>query len=112
MIDIGLDDVIITDEFDAALQELTILFNTSNTELLGNTKYGMNFEQFLWALTPQVDSLEKYIKEKINTCTFYLRNFRYDINIEYIYEEHQGIYIVKFSLYKNNKTVNHKFIIK
>ena len=65
-IDVGLfDKVVVNSYLDLALQELDILFNTRPTELLGHPTFGINFEQFLWTLTPSSDTLERYIKEKI-----------------------------------------------
>ena len=46
MIDLAIDSkVFITNEFDAAMQELDIILNTTNTELIGYPSFGTNFEQ-------------------------------------------------------------------
>ena len=67
MIDLALDsNVFIDSVFDAALQELDIILNTRYTELIGYPKFGTDFEQFLWQLTPSAQSLKRYILEKIN----------------------------------------------
>lgn len=113
MVDISLfEEGVLQSEFDLALQELDILFNTENTQLIGVPNYGMNFEQFLWSLTPSVDSIEKYIKNKITTCTFYLSKMQYDIDASYLYGDGECVYVIKFTLYWNEKTVNKNFVVK
>lgn len=113
MIDLGLrDKLIINNAIDAAIQELDILFNTENTQLLGMPSYGVNFEQFLWSLTPSVSSIEKYIKDKITTCTFYLSKMSYDINAEYLYGDGECAYIINFKLYVDDSTYEKNYVIK
>lgn len=110
--DIGLtDDILINNKLDAAIQELDILFNTENTQLLGVPEYGVNFMQFLWSLTPAVDSIERYIKNKITTCTFYLAKMSYDINAEFIYTGEEAAYIIHFKLYYNDEEYEKEYIL-
>lgn len=113
MLDIGLkDDIFISNELDAALQELDILFNTENTQLLGVPSYGVNFEQFLWSLTPATDSIEKYLKNKITTCTYHLAKLPYTIQAEYIYGDGECIYVIHFALQYKDKQYNKNFVVK
>lgn len=112
-IDIGLfDKVIVNNYLDLALQELDILFNTRPTELLGHPTYGINFEQFLWTLTPSSDTLERYIKEKITMNTFYLSKMSFTVNVDFIRDLSEVIYVVKMSISDNSTTVNREYIIK
>lgn len=102
--DIGLfDKPIIESEFELAVQELDILFNTQNTELIGNPKYGTNFLQFLWVLQPECDKLESYIYDKIQMFTMYLRNTRFTINVDIANDESDAIYIINVFLYRDTK---------
>lgn len=102
MIDLALDDsLFITDEFTEALQELDILFGTYPTELIGNVNYGTNFEKFLWSLTPNTDSLHKYIVNKINSETAFLKNSLYNISVDYYDDISENAYIVSIILYKD-----------
>lgn len=116
MIDLGLfDNIIINNSFDAALQELDILFSTKNTELIGNTNYGTNFELFLWDLNQKNDQLENYINQKIIQNTFYLKNIRHTINVESVQDINENIYIVNITLYKDNEDtegITNTYIIK
>ena len=65
-LDLSLDNrIMLNTKLDCAIQELDMLFNTTNTELIGKPEYGTNFEQFLWQLTPSTDELRKYIYQKI-----------------------------------------------
>jgi hypothetical protein len=102
MIDLSLDyNVFINSEFDAALQELDLLFNTETTELINNTTFGTNFEQFLWQLTPATQSLKQYISEKINE-TMFLSKFVKDIKVEVYKGEIRMIYDVQISISDDN----------
>ena len=115
MIDFSLGtDIIVTDKLQEAFQELDILFNTTPTELIGNTSYGVNFLQFLWQLTPNDIMLERYIREKIQANTFYVKQFSYDLNITSKYDEAELIYIVSISLHDNasEKKVSKQYIIR
>jgi len=112
MLDLSLDHkILINNNFDAAIQELDILFNTETTELINNPTFGTNFEQFLWQLTPSVHSLKKYISEKINE-TYFLSKLNTDIEVELYKGEIRMIYDVKIYISDNqgNKTVkNYQF---
>lgn len=99
MIDLAFDNkIILNNEVDLALQEIDILFNTENTELIGDTSYGVNFEQFLWILTPTTTELEKYIYEKLHTL-YFLNFFKYDVQIDFEPGEIRSIYYVKINIY-------------
>ena len=97
MIDLSLDyNVFINSEFDAALQELDLLFNTETTELINNATFGTNFEQFLWQLTPATQSLKQYISEKINETkpSIMYKNMKTEVNAEQL----KTIYRIQFSV--------------
>ena len=62
LLDLSLkNNLYIVDIFDAALQELEILFDTNNCELLGDSSFGTNFDQYLWSMTPTTTDLKDYI---------------------------------------------------
>jgi hypothetical protein len=113
--DIGLfDKPIVESEFEMAIQELDVLFNTQNTELIGNPKYGINFLQFLWTIQPDCDALRNYINEKIQMYTLYLRNTRFTINVSTADDSYEAVYVINVILYRNNKDnnpVNKQYII-
>lgn len=99
MIDLAFDNrIVITNELDLALQEIDILFNTENTELIGDPSYGVDFEQFLWILTPTTSELEKYIREKLNTL-YFLNQFEYQVHVDFEPGEIRSIYHVTINIY-------------
>lgn len=101
--DFSLDNrIMLDDKLDCAIQELDMLFNTTNTELIGDTNYGTNFEQFLWQLTPSPSELKKYINEKIQQYTYYMSQYDYDINISTELGELRDIYYVEITLNTNS----------
>lgn len=102
MIDLALDGrVFINNELDEAVQELDLLFNTQLTELIGNPKFGCDFEQFSWQVTPSVESLKKYIQSKL-TNTLFLSKFNTSINVDVIKGEYRFIYQVQIKIYDND----------
>ena len=111
MIDLALDGrVFIDNKLDAAVQELDLLFNTEQTELIGDPQFGCDFEQFLWQITPSVDALKKYIYNKISG-TIYLSKFNVSIDVDIINGEYRHIYQVKINIYDDNNSVirNYEF---
>ncbi len=95
MTDLALDDsVFINSNLAAALQELDILFNTENTELIGYPTYGVNFEQFLWQLSPSPKALQSYIEEHIKKYTFFCQDYDVVVNVNVISGEYRNIYNV------------------
>lgn len=106
MLDLALDGkVFITNEIDAAMQELDILFNTERTELINNPYYGTNFEQFLWVLSPNVYQVKEYILKQIG-YTYFLRNLEYEIDVQVLKGEYRAIYDVKIAVKDNDGNVD------
>ncbi len=106
MLDLALNHkILLNSEFDCALQELDLLFNTETTELINEPSFGTNFEQFLWQLTPATQSLKKYIQEKIAT-TYFLSRMDYDIDVNLYKGEIRMIYDIQIHIQDNkgNKT--------
>lgn len=102
MLDLSLDHrIVLNNEFDAGLQELDLLFNTETTELINNPLFGTNFEQFLWQLTPSVNSLKQYINEKISE-TYFLSKLNYNIDVNVYKGEIRMIYDVQIHISDNN----------
>lgn len=99
MLDLAIDNRIFIDSpLDAAIQELDLLFNTECTELIGNTRFGVSLDQFLWTLTPTTESLRKYISEKLSEL-YYLKYFNYNFDVEFLEGEYRSIYRLKIDLY-------------
>lgn len=97
-LDLSLDNrIMLNTKLDCAIQELDMLFNTTNTEIIGKPEYGTNFEQFLWQLTPSTDELRKYIYQKIKD-TYFVSQYEVDINIRTELGELRDIYYVEITL--------------
>jgi hypothetical protein len=113
MIDLSLDHkIVINNEFDAAIQELDLLFNTETTELINNPTFGTNFEQFLWQLTPAVSELKRYINERINE-TFFLSQMNYDVDVNVYKGELRMIYDVTIYVEdENGNKINRKYQLR
>ena len=103
MIDLSLNNkVYIDDDLDEALQELDVLFNTENTELLGDVNFGVNMEQYLWTLTPTTDSLKQYLNNKLIELK-YLQKFQYNLDVKYYVGDYRSIYHIVIDIYLDNK---------
>ena len=99
MIDLAIDNrVYINNDLDEALQELDVLFDTECTELIGNTEFGVNIEQFLWTLSPMTDSIKNYISNKLHECT-YLQKFKYSIDVQYYEGDFRSMYHLIINIY-------------
>jgi len=82
MYDVSLNkELVIYDDLNMAVQELDILFNTENTELLGNTDFGTNFSEFLWQSTPSPQQLRNYVIDKISNYCIYVQKFKYNVEV-------------------------------
>lgn len=108
MIDLGLGNtLVLTDPLDCAIQSLDLMFNTTNTELIGNVNYGTKFESFLWTTYPSEDALRDYVDAKIKECGFYTV-IPYDLLVKYIdLPTTDPYYIIQITLYNtsnNTKT--------
>ena len=103
MLDLAIDNrVFIYDIIDAAIQEIDLLFNTTNTELIGYTDYGTNWMQFLWVLNPSITELENYIYNKLND-TYFVRQLDYQVNVAVNEDsEVNASYIVSIDLHTVN----------
>lgn len=102
MIDLAIDNrIFIENNLEAALQELDLLFNTECTELIGDPQFGVSLDQFLWTLTPTTESFRDYIEEKLSHL-FYLKFFKYNLNIEFLEGEFRSIYHLSIDIYLDN----------
>lgn len=99
VIDLALDNkIFVSDKLNAALQELDMLFNTTNTELIGHPKYGTNFESFLWQMTPSPNALKSYIEDKIKNFTLFCQEYDIVVEVEIVPGEYRSIYNVVIAL--------------
>ena len=114
MIDFALDSrIFLNNEFDIAMQELDILFNTENTELIGYATYGTNWWTVLWNLTPLESELQKYITEKMYEM-YFVPNFNPTVEVQHVDGTENSIYYVKITLYdsQDNELTIQQYEIK
>lgn len=107
MLDLSLNSSIYTNDiWEAAIQEIDIIFGTTNTELIGYPKFGTNFDEFLWTLTPTTGALHEYIQKKLYDTSFVskLKN-HIDINCKINQETYENEYEVTITLYNDDKAI-------
>ena len=98
IIDLAIDgQVFITNTIDAALQEIDLIFNTTNTELIGYPKFGTIFEYFLWQLTPSPNALEQYIYDKL-VDTYFCSTMDLKVHVDVVNGSYRSIYYVKITV--------------
>lgn len=111
MIDLSLGSkVIFTNNFEIALQEIDILFNTNYTELIGYPKFGSDFFVFLNSLQLSPRDIEEYIKQLLAQCES-LQYVNYDVSVEIEYDEanFDRIIYVKMNVYNDDMDVERKY---
>ena len=110
MIDLALDNrIYINTILEEALQEIDLLFNTENTELIGDTNYGLSLDQFLWTLTPTEESFKEYIQNKLSNLV-YLNQFQYNVNVQFLNGEYRSIYHITIDIYlENNEKIKKEY---
>lgn len=111
MLDLALDGrVFLYDELDCAIQEIDLLLNTENTQLIGYPEYGTEFQTFLWTLTPTTIEIEKYIREKITTSTYYASKMDINVDVEFLQENYNTIYYVKIVVFdKSGNSIKREY---
>lgn len=106
MLDLSLgSSIYINDIWDAAVQEIDLIFGTVNTELIGYPSFGTNFDEFLWSLTPTTTALEQYIEEKLRETSFVSRlNHHVLINYHIDEKSYENVYNVTITLYDDYRS--------
>lgn len=99
MLDLAVDErIMLNDPLDCAIQELDLLFNTVNTELIGNVNYGTNFEQFQWQLLASEEDIKRYIYERISHHTYFIQQYDYDVEVAIDDSTANSCYYVKINI--------------
>lgn len=112
MIDLAIDTrVFITTKLDEAVQELDMIFNTSNGELIGYPQYGTDFEQFLWQMNDSSSKIQTYVYEKIKD-TLFLRDMMTDINVETLEGEMRRIYVLHITVSDGTQSQNRTYQLR
>lgn len=66
--DIAMDDTggaVVNDRISFLLQEIGMLFDTSRGEVLGDERFGTDFEQFIWDLNASNTDISSYVVNAI-----------------------------------------------
>ena len=112
MIDLAIDSrVFITSKLDEAVQELDMIFNTTNGELIGYSSFGTNLEQFLWQINDASNMLQTYFYDKIKD-SFFLRDMLTEVNVTTMEGEMRRIYVVKISVSDGTNTQNRTYQLR
>lgn len=95
MFDLALgDNIFVESKLESFLQEIEIIFDTEQTELLGDTKFGSNFHNYLWTLKPNEEELQTYVSNLIADCT-YRNDYDVDISTEILPGTERDIYLLQ-----------------
>lgn len=103
MLDLAIDDRLFLDTaLDCAIQECDMLFNTTNSELIGYPEYGTNFEQFLWKMMPSEEEIKIYVNKKIQE-TLFLSKMHIETEVEILQGKVRDIYNITIKIENPNK---------
>ena len=73
MIDFSLDEhyATINNNVDLIKQQIDLLFDTKKMEVLGDSEYGTNYEDFLYDLSLSAEAIRSQIEADINTLQLF-----------------------------------------
>jgi hypothetical protein len=103
ILDLSLDNnLYINNLFDAAMQEIDILFSTTNCELIGYPEFGTNFMEYLWTMTPTTNDLREYIQGKLLETSF-VSKLKYFVDVQFLKDDitFESMYYVKITIYND-----------
>lgn len=67
------DSLVVDNELEYVLQQIDLLFNTDINEVLGDSDFGSNYDEYLYALNLSNAGLEKKIQDDLdglNLCGY------------------------------------------
>jgi len=108
MLDLSIDSrIFLTTPLEEAVQEIDLLFNTSNCELIGKPDFGTDFEQFLWQSCDASSKIESYIYEKLG-YTVYTHQFNVNVSVNMVTGQYRNIYNVVITLSDNDNNIERR----
>lgn len=92
------DSPIVNDRMGFLLQEISILFDTSYGEVLGDETFGSDFERFIWDLNVSNDTISRYVLDRIMNHTVSGGSFDIHVDTTISYGTESDIIIVKITI--------------
>ena len=106
MLDFSIDKntTLIKSDIDFVIQQTDLLFSTYPGEVFGDTKYGTDYERYLYNLKVTNSGLKSRILSDMNSLD--LRGYNYDVEVYFLEGSERDIAMININLYKDNQTYN------
>jgi len=115
-LDISLSDeqIYISREIDAFLQEVAIILFTKPYAVLGYSDFSIDYGQYFYAFDPDVTGLENKIKTAITTYSVYANMINWTIGCDILKGKYENVLVVEINIYTdetNNSPITKYFFI-
>ncbi len=100
VVDISLngDIPILNKDIECFVQQMCILFDTSEGEVMGFDSFGSDFERFTWDLSVSNTQISAYIRNIINNNIYIANLFDIDIDTSILYGTYGDIILVTIGI--------------
>ena len=104
MVDLSLDTrtVVKTTDLENVMQQIEMLFDTSPFEVIGEPRYGSDFEKFLWNLNASNYEIERYIETSIRMKVD-LMGYEVSVVVTLMNGTENDIILADITIYKEGK---------
>lgn len=112
MIDFNLNEgePTINDDVACLIQQINILFDTSYGDLIGDTQYGTDYEQFLYELKLSPEQLAEEIKQDLYSLD--LLGFEPHIKVYLMQGSERDIALIQVDLVRPGESYTQSYIIR
>lgn len=83
-------------DLDFVLQQIDVLFDTSPRELLGDVKYGTDYERYLYDLKISNEGLKSKVMSDLNSLD--LRGYKVDVEVYLLQGSERDIVLIDIQL--------------
>jgi len=96
------DEIQLTEEVDLILQQIDMLFSTTPTDVIGEPKYGSEYETFIWDLSYPTSVIKEYAENQLAQNVEFFGN-SYSVNVSILKGEFNDIILLEVNVYVNGQ---------
>lgn len=104
------DDAVISNNLICVLQQIDLLFDTTPNDVLGDAKFGTNYDKYLYTLGVSNTALENKILSDINSLD--LCGFTASVTVTIVEGTVRDIAFIDIKLSGNYEEYNKTYVIK
>ena len=111
MIDFNLTygDPIVFKDIDIVLQQIDLLFDTTCKDILGDERFGSQYDKYLYELNVSNDSLRQKVMSDLNQLD--LQGFSPDVEVYFLEGTERDIAMIDITLSKDYENYNRTYKI-